>query len=131
MENDKIRIVVADDQPIVRRALVMSLSLEDDLLVVGEARDGFEAVELVRSMAPGVVILDLEMPHLDGILATRLLTSAAPSTAVVIHTLHDQPEMKAKALEAGAFAFIPKHALLDSLIAAVRAAAASVEEKEK
>lgn len=129
MQKKTIRILIADDQPIVRRALVMSLDLEDDFQVIGEARDGLEAVELARSLLPDVVVLDLEMPHMDGVLAARLLASAAPSAAVVIHTLHDGPEMKRRALEAGAFAFVPKHALLDSLISAVREAAAVRKEQ--
>ncbi|HUF37040.1 MAG TPA: response regulator transcription factor [Anaerolineales bacterium] len=126
----KITILIADDQPLVRRTLRMSLDLEEDFLVVGEAQDGLEAVEMAAALSPDVVVMDLEMPQMDGVLAASLLKTSSPGTAVVIHSLYDQDELKQKALQAGAFAFVPKHALLDNLIAAVREAAASRSEDD-
>ena len=124
----KIKILIADDQQIVRHGLQMSLDLEEDLIVIGEAHDGLEAYTLVLSLTPDVVVMDVEMPAMDGIAATRLLKTASPGTAVIIHSLHDGPDVRALAENAGARAFVPKHALLDELIQAIRAAASSAQE---
>jgi len=125
----KIKVLVADDQNIVRRGLRMSLDLEEDLIVVGEACDGLEACTLAMSLDADVVVMDAEMPTMDGIAAARLLKTAAPRTAVVIHSLHDRPDIRTLAADAGAAAFIPKHASLDDLIRAIRAAAGKEESK--
>lgn len=115
-----IKLLIADDQEIVRRGLLMSLSLEEDFWIVGSAENGREALTLADTLAPDVIVMDVEMPLLDGIAATEILKTAHPDLAVVILSLHDAEELKARARQAGAFAFISKHAPLEVLIKAIR-----------
>ncbi|MGH8918075.1 MAG: response regulator [Actinomycetes bacterium] len=119
-----IRIVVADDQEMVRAGFRMILDAEDDLDVVGEAGDGRAAVELARRLRPDVVLMDIRMPALDGLEATRLL--AGPGVAepmrIVVVTTFDVDEYVHAALQAGACGFLFKDAGPAMLIEAVRAA---------
>ena len=119
----KIKVLLVDDQQIVRRGLRMSLGLEGDIHIIGEAGDGLEAIELAQKLTPDVIVMDVGMPHMDGIIATEKLKRIATDTAVIILTLHDNAEAQANAHKAGAFAFIPKHAPLDELIFTIRQAA--------
>src|SRR6187431_1871534 len=84
-----ITLVLVDDQPTVRRGLRMRLALEADFRVVGEAEDGISALALIGELRPDVVLMDAQMPHMDGIIATVALRAAFPETAVVILSLHD------------------------------------------
>ena len=118
-----IRLLLADDQPLMRRCLRLCLELEPDLEVVGEAGDGAAAVALARECRPDVVIMDLAMPVLDGVAATAALHAALPSVAVIIHSLHDDAAIRARARAVGASAFVPKQNLDGPLLAAIRAAA--------
>ena len=127
----KIKVLLVDDQQIVRRGLRMSLGLEEDIYIIGEACDGLEAIECAPQLKPKVIVMDVQMSHMDGITATQRLKSVMPDTAIVMLSLHDHAEVKARALEAGAFAFIPKHAPLDELIFAIRQAASYSKEKSK
>lgn len=115
-----IRILLVDDQPTIRSMLRMRLGLEPDLLVVGEATDGIEALRWARNLAPDVVVLDLDTPRIDGLAATRALRFVAPQTQVVILTIHDSARMRDRALEAGAMALVPKQADDSLLLSAVR-----------
>lgn len=128
MNTQQIKVLIADDQEIVRRGLRMSLSLEDDLRIVGAAENGREALTLAQTLAPDVLVMDVEMPLLDGISATEILKSTHPDIAVLILSLYDSEEAKARAHQAGAFAFVPKHARLDILIATIRQAYIFVKE---
>nr|WP_156003875.1 response regulator transcription factor [Streptomonospora sp. PA3] len=121
-----IRVVVADDQEIVRTGLVMILDSREGVEVVGQAADGRQAVELARRLRPDVCLLDIRMPGLDGIEATRLLTGPGPdhSPAVVVITTFDLDEYVYDALRAGARGFLLKDAGPDLLSQAVHAAAA-------
>jgi DNA-binding NarL/FixJ family response regulator len=116
-----VRVAVADDQALVRAGLRMILQSEPDLEVVGEAEDGGEAVELVRRERPDVILMDVRMPRMDGIEATRLIKSQAREqiTRVVILTTYDLDEYVFDALAAGASAFLLKHAPPEDLIRAV------------
>jgi DNA-binding NarL/FixJ family response regulator len=121
-----IRVVVADDQEIVRTGLRMILDAQPDIEVVGEAADGRPAVELARRLRPDVCLLDIRMPGIDGIEATRLLAGpdvAAP-LAVVVITTFDLDDYVYAALRAGARGFLLKDAGPDMLAQAVHAAAA-------
>ena len=124
----KIKILLVDDQQIVRRGLRMSLGLEGDIHIIGEACDGLEAIELAKKLAPDVILMDVEIPHMDGITATQTLKTITPDTNVVVLTLHDDADVKLRTLDAGAFAFVPKHAPLDALIFTIRQAATSKDE---
>lgn len=126
-----IRLLVADDQLAVRMALRMRLSLEPDITIVGEADTGDEAVTLVRKLRPDVVLMDVTMPHMDGIAATKTLTEtltetsrdAEPKTAVLVLSIHDDPSTRRRALAAGATDFVVKWGGVDVLLKAIRAAA--------
>src|SRR6266567_4757124 len=98
-----VRVVIADDEEIVRTGLRMILEAEEDIKVIGEAGDGLEAIDAVRRARPDVALLDIRMPHLDGIAATRrILDSAAAPTRVLILTTFGDDEYVYQALRAGA-----------------------------
>jgi len=118
-----IRVLIADDQELVRTGFRVILSAEPDLDVVGEARDGREAVEAVRTLAPDVALMDIRMPNLDGIEATRRV-AALGATRVLILTTFDLDEYVYEALRAGASGFLLKDAGADELLHAVRVVAA-------
>jgi len=114
-----LRVVVVDDQPLLRSGLTMILSVEDDLEVVGEAGDGAEAVRVVTALRPDVVLMDVQMPVMDGIEATRAIV-AADLARVVILTTFDRDDYLVDALRAGASGFLLKNAEAERLVDAVR-----------
>lgn len=105
-----IRVLLADDEDLIRSALAALISLEDDLEVVAEASDGRAAVDAAVRHRPGVALVDLEMPGLDGMRVTAELATALPGCAVVILTGRGQPPHLRRALTAGARGFVPKGA---------------------
>lgn len=115
-----IRIVIADDQALVRGALAALLELEHDIEVVGVAADGAEALSLVTSLAPDVCLMDIQMPGIDGIEATRRLRAACPGTRVLVVTTFARPGYLRSALDAGASGFMAKDAPAEELADAVR-----------
>jgi two-component system, NarL family, response regulator DesR len=119
-----IRVLLADDQSLVRGALAALLSLEDDLTVVAEVGRGDEVVPAARASAPDVALLDVEMPGLDGIAAAAALRTAVPSVRVAILTTFGRPGYLRRALEAGALGFVVKDAPAAELADAVRRVAA-------
>ncbi|MEU6975623.1 MULTISPECIES: response regulator transcription factor [unclassified Streptomyces] len=118
-----VRVVLADDQPLVRTALQMVITDAPDLDVVGEAGDGAEAVRLVEETGADVVVMDLRMPGMDGIEATRLLTSGGGPVRVVVLTTFDDDDNVYAALRAGASGFLVKDMALEDILAAVRVVA--------
>jgi DNA-binding NarL/FixJ family response regulator len=119
-----IRIVIADDQALVRSGMRLLLEAEPDFRVVGEASTGLEAVVEVVRHSPDVAVLDVRMPEMDGIAATRRLAERAPGTRVVVVTTFHLDEYVLGALRAGAAGFLLKDAAPESLADAVRTAAA-------
>jgi DNA-binding NarL/FixJ family response regulator len=117
-----IRLLIADDQALVRAGFRMILDAEKDLEVVGEASDGAEAVDLVRRLAPDVVLMDIRMPELDGIEAARAVT-AAGATRVLMLTTFDLNEYVYEALRAGASGFLLKDVPPEQLVAGIRVVA--------
>jgi DNA-binding NarL/FixJ family response regulator len=118
-----IRIVLVDDEAMVRVGLRMVLTAEPDLEVVGEAADGGTAVDAVLASEPDVVLMDVRMPHVDGLEGARRVLAARPQTKVVILTTFDQDEHVAAALRAGVSGFLLKVSPPEQLVAAVRTVA--------
>jgi DNA-binding NarL/FixJ family response regulator len=124
-----IRVVIADDQALVRAGLATLLDSQPGLSVVGQAGDGQQAVALARSVQPDIVLMDVRMPVLDGLAATRRILSGPPGPAaghqvrVIILTTYDLDEYVYAALRAGACGFLLKHAPPEELLLGVRAAA--------
>ena len=120
-----IRLVLVDDQGTVRQGLRMRLLLEPDIVVVGEASNGKEALALVQQLCPDVVLMDIEMPEMDGICATAALHSIVPQSAVVILSIHEDNVTQARAQVAGAAAFVAKRGSTDELLTAIHNASQS------
>lgn len=118
-----IRVVIADDQSLVRTGLRTVLEVEPDIEVVGEAGDGVQAVELCQARHADVVLMDVRMPRLDGLAAARRLNELGSSTRVVVLTTFDLDEYVYEALRAGASGFLLKDATADQLVSAIRVAA--------
>ncbi|WP_328772833.1 response regulator transcription factor [Streptomyces sp. NBC_00286] len=119
-----VRVVLADDQPLVRSGLRVLLADHPDLEVVGEAATGAEAVQLVRDVSPDVAVMDIRMPGMDGIEATRLITAGPATTRVLVLTTFDEDDHVYGALRAGASGFMVKDMALDDILAAIRVVAA-------
>jgi DNA-binding NarL/FixJ family response regulator len=119
-----LRIVVADDQRAVREALATVLDAEPGFEVVGLAADGDEAIELAHRLSPAVVLMDLRMPNVDGVAATRRLAAELPAVKVVVLTTFADDTSILGALEAGALGFLTKDAGREQIALAVRSAAA-------
>ena len=115
-----ISVLLADDQALVRTGFALILRAESDLEVVGEAADGAAAVSLSEELRPDVVLMDVRMPNVDGIEATRRITSTLPATRVLMLTTFDLDEYVVSAFRAGASGFLLKTAPRDQLVAAVR-----------
>lgn len=119
-----IRVLLADDQPLLRTGFRMVLGAEPDLDVVGEAGDGVQAVDLARRLLPDVVLMDVRMPKLDGIAATRTIVESRLPVRVLILTTFDLDEYVVGGLRAGASGFLAKDVAADDLVAAIRTVAA-------
>jgi DNA-binding NarL/FixJ family response regulator len=120
-ERPVIRIVIAEDQGLVRRGATILLSMEPDMEVVGQARNGVEAVELARLLRPDVVLMDLHMPLKGGVAATREITRELPDTQVLVLTTLDDDETVFEAVRAGAQAYLLKDASEEELLETIRA----------
>ncbi len=125
-----IRVMIVDDEPLVRRGLTMRLKLVPDIQIVGEACDGVDALECAQELKPDVIVMDVSMPRLDGIQATEALHELAPHTGVVILTLHADPATQVRAEAAGAAAFLAKGSGEQNLIAAIRQAASQAGHRQ-
>jgi DNA-binding NarL/FixJ family response regulator len=118
-----IKVLIVDDQALVRAGFRMILDAQPDLEVVGEAADGSTAIDAVRTLRPDVVLMDIRMPGVDGIEATRRLTEAGVPSKIVILTTYDLDEYVFDALAAGASGFLLKHVPPEELVRGVRVAA--------
>ena len=117
----RIRILLSEDHTFVREALRNMLRFEDDLEVVGEAQDGRQAVEMVKKLLPAVVLMDIGMPHLNGLDATRQILKAVPATKVLMLSAHSEDAYITNAIEAGAAGFLLKQTSVDEVYRAIRA----------
>src|ERR1700704_3006224 len=116
----RLRILVADDHELVRRGIREQLRARRGWIIVGEAMNGREAVEKASKLKPDVAIVDISMPDLDGLQATRQIREAAPSTEVVVLTMHESDQMVRRVLEAGARGYVLKSDLAAHLVKAVK-----------
>jgi len=119
-----MKVIIADDHQIVRDGINVLLMSHTDIEIIGEVGDGQELLNLLKSKVPDIVIMDISMPKLDGIEATKLLTKVHPEVKVIIFSSHSEGENVVKALEAGAKGVLPKSTIREELIQALR----SVEE---
>lgn len=119
----KTRLLLVDDHAVVRSGLKMLLSSEDDVEIVGEAGTAAEAIETAASVAPDVILMDIGLPDLSGIDATREIKKRHPHVSIVALTIHEDEEYFFKMLEAGASGYVPKRAAPEELLTAIRAAA--------
>ena len=119
---DKIRLLIVDDHKVVRNGLQVFISLYDEIEVVGEARNGQQAVEQCATHQPDVVLMDMVMPVMDGPTATRLIREQFPQVQVVALTSFDEEEIVQRAIEAGAVGYLYKDVEEDELIDAIRSA---------
>ncbi len=120
MTDKRWRVLIADDHPIVREGLRAILAVLPDFELVGEATTGAEAVKLAEGAEPDVLVMDLHMPQLDGVEATRQLVAARPQIAVLVLTMHDDDAMLIAALQAGARGYLVKGAGHDEITQALR-----------
>ncbi|MFF4182521.1 response regulator [Streptomyces sp. NPDC001691] len=119
-----IRVLLVDDEPLLRMAFTMVLDAQADMEPVGEAGDGAEAARLAHQLRPDVVLMDVRMPGTDGIEATRRIVAESPESKVLILTTFDLDEYAFAGLRAGASGFLLKNALPEELLAAIRSVAA-------
>lgn len=118
--SDRTRVLLVDDQELVRYGFRLVLEAEDDMVVVGEAADGGEAIRAAATLKPDVVLMDVRMPGIGGIEATRRITATLPDVRVLVLTTYDRDEFAFGALQAGAAGFLLKTTRPDELVAAIR-----------
>lgn len=126
MENDQppVRVILADDHEMVRRGVAVSLLAFDDIAVIGEASTGAEVISLCAKLRPDVVLMDLRMPDMSGVEATRLIRQRYPGIQIIALTSYKEKTMVESALKAGAIGYLLKDVSLDELAHAIRAAKA-------
>jgi len=115
----KIRVLVADDHPVVRRGLQSCLARETRLKIVGEAADGDEALRKTQELAPDVVLMDVNMPRMDGLAVTEVLRREAPSVKVLVLSMHNNQDFIFRIIQAGAHGYVSKEAPPEELLRAI------------
>ncbi len=121
MINDIIKIVIADDQRLMREGLKTIIELEPDMIVPATAANGMEALELCREVGPDIVLMDMRMPEMDGVEATRQITAEGLKAKVIVVTTFDDDELIIKALQAGAKTYLLKDLPSEKLLSVIRA----------
>ena len=124
MEGNRVRVVIADDQRLFAEALEAILSIDSRISVVGRAADGQAAVALAREQRPDVILMDIEMPVMDGIEATEAIRSVVPGTQVIVLTGSAATQDVSRARQAGAAAYVTKDQIAGDLVRAILDAAA-------
>ncbi len=116
-----IRLLLADDHAVVRSGLRLLLEAQPDMAIIGEAENGADAIRRAGELAPDVVLMDIEMPGMNGIEATRRIKAQSPATAVLALTMYEDDQYFFEMLRAGAAGYVPKRAAPDELVSAIRA----------
>lgn len=119
-KNNKTRVLIADDHPLFRQSVRSVLQNEPELEVVGEASNGVEAVKMVEELSPNIVLMDITMPELDGLEATRQIKARHPETAVLVLTIHDDEQHVVEILEAGAAGYLTKSVFGEDIVYSIR-----------
>ena len=122
--SDDIRVMICDDHALFRRGLIMVLEAEDDIEVVAEAEDGADALEKAVEFVPDVVLMDVRMPGVDGIEATRRIAEKVPTTKILMLTVSDEEEDLYEAIKAGATGYLLKEVSIEEVAPAARAVVA-------
>jgi len=117
---DRIRVLFVDDHPIVRQGLVSLMSGEKDILVVGEASDGDEAIRLARECDPAIIIMDIAMPNRNGLFATRAILKENPKRKVIVLSMSDEPDVVKQAIQVGISGYLVKQSVASELLSAIR-----------
>ena len=118
---DPIRLLLADDHAVVRSGLRLLLEAQPDMAIIGEAENGADAIRRTAELKPDVVLMDIAMPGMNGIEATRRIKAQAPATAVLALTMYEDDQYFFEMLRAGAAGYVPKRAAPDELVSAIRA----------
>jgi two-component system response regulator NreC len=121
MKMSKIKVLLVDDHTIVRQGIKALLDTQEGIEVVGEAEDGREAIEKAKQMAPNVIVIDITMPNLNGIEATRQIKKINPEIKVLVLTVHDNEEYIHRILQAGASGYLLKESAVSDLVSAINA----------
>jgi NarL family two-component system response regulator YdfI len=121
--SEKIRVLIADDHPIVRSGLRLMLGMEEGIELVGEAADGSAALQLIGSLQPDVVLMDLRMPVMDGLEAIERIRIQWPQIAIIVLTTYDEDDLMLRSLEAGVRGYLLKESSLDTVLQTIASAA--------
>jgi DNA-binding NarL/FixJ family response regulator len=120
---EKIRILLADDHNVLRQGMAQVLNSQPDMTVIAQAENGLEAVKLAQKHQPDIVLLDINMPELDGVIAAQRITAELPETGIIILTMYRRDDYVFEAIKAGARGYLLKEAELEDLLAAIRTVA--------
>jgi len=115
-----IKVIVADDHDVVRKGIISVLAKERDIEIVGESRDGSQALDACLEQRPDIVILDITMPEMNGIVASKAIREVCPSTRVIIMSMHVEDDIIYEALKSGASGYVLKEGVIDELVDAIR-----------